>query len=130
MEKVKTTLFLELLDNKITPLGCEFISRALHPKMNPTIEILKLDHNEFGSQGVINLAHGLAINPHLRMLSLTYCAIDERAARSLFEILIYTRSKLEEVNLAGNMLRNEGVIEVLKGVSIAKSLKKISVADN
>ena len=49
MEKVKTTLFLELLDNKITPLGCEFISRALHPKMNPTIMVLKLDHNEFGS---------------------------------------------------------------------------------
>lgn len=130
MEKVKTTLFLELLDNKITPLGCEFIARALHPKMTPTIEILKLDHNEFGSQGVINLATGLAINPYLRMLSLTYCGIDERAARSLFEILIYTRSKLEEVNLNGNMLRNEGIIEVLKGVSIAKSLKKISVADN
>ena len=130
MEKVKTTLFLELLDNKITPLGCEFISRALHPKMNPTIEILKLDHNEFGSQGVINLAQGLAINPYLRMLSLTYCGIDERAARSLFEILIYTRSRLEEVNLSGNMLRNEGAIEVLKGVSIAKSLKKISIADN
>lgn len=130
MEKVNSTLFLELLDNKITPLGCEFISRALHPKMNPTIEILKLDHNEFGSQGVINLAHGLAINPVLRMLSLTYCGIDQHAARALFEILIYSRSKLEEVNLAGNMLRNEGVIEVLKGVSIAKSLKKISVADN
>jgi len=64
------------------------------------------------------------------MLSLTYCGIDQHAARALFEILIYSRSKLEEVNLAGNMLRNEGVIEVLKGVSIAKSLKKISVADN
>ena len=130
MEKVNTTLFLELLDCKITALGCEFIARALHPKMNPTIEILKLDHNEFGSQGVINLAHGLAINPTLRMLSLTYCNIDERAARSIFEILIYSRSKLEEVNLQGNMLRNEGVIEVLKGVSIAKSLKKIGLADN
>ena len=48
----------------------------------------------------------------------------------MFEILIYSRSKLEDVNLAGNMLRNEGVIKVLNGVSIAKSLKKISLADN
>lgn len=64
------------------------------------------------------------------MLSLTYCGIDEKASRALFEILIYTRSQLEEVNLAGNMLRNEGAIQVLKGVSIAKSLKKISIADN
>ena len=48
----------------------------------------------------------------------------------MFEILIYSRSKLEDVNLAGNMLRDEGVIQVLNGVSIAKSLKKISLADN
>lgn len=45
-------LFMELLDNKITSLGCEFISRALHPKMSPTVQILKLDHNEFGAAGV------------------------------------------------------------------------------
>ena len=129
-ERVESVLFLELLDNKITPLGCEFIARALHPAKKPTIEILKLDHNEFGHQGVNNLAAGLAINPTLRMLSLTYCGIDQRGARALFEILIYSRSKLEDVNLAGNMLRNEGVIKVLNGVSIAKSLKKISLADN
>ena len=45
LELGKPTLFLELLDNRITHLGCEFISRALHPKMNPTIQVLKLDHN-------------------------------------------------------------------------------------
>lgn len=37
LELGKPTLFLELLDNRITSLGCEFIARALHPKMNPTI---------------------------------------------------------------------------------------------
>ena len=91
--------FLELLDNKISPLGCEFISRALHPKNKPTIISLKLDHNEFGSAGVTALADGLAINPTLRLLSLTYCGIDADAAQALFEILIYTRSALEELHL-------------------------------
>jgi len=126
----KPLLFLELLESKITPLGCEFISRVMHPKMKPTIQILKLDHNEFGSQGVINLAEGLAVNPTLRLLSLTYCAIDADAAQALFEILIYTRSALEEVNLNGNMLRNEGIVKVFQGVAIARSLKKIYLADN
>jgi len=79
---------------------------------------------------MINLSEGLAINPTLRYLSLTYCNIDEQAAQALFEILIYTRSNLEEVNLSGNVLRNEGVIKVLMGVFIAKSLKKIYLADN
>ena len=98
--------------------------------MNPQIQILKLDHNTFGSHGVINLSKSLAINPFLRLLSLTYCAIDTSAAQALFEILIYTRSALEEVNLSGNLLRNEGVRKVLFGTSVAKSLKKISLANN
>lgn len=126
----KPVVLLELLDDKITPLGCEFIAKSLHPKMNPQIQILKLDHNTFGSHGVINLSKSLAINPFLRLLSLTYCAIDASAAQALFEILIYTRSALEEVNLSGNLLRNEGVRRVLFGTSVAKSLKKISLADN
>lgn len=63
-------------------------------------------------------------------MSLTYCNIDERASQALFEILIYTRSALEEVNLSGNLLRNPGVRRVLLGTSIAKALKKIYLADN
>lgn len=53
---------LELLDNRITPLGCEFIGNLMHPRIGTNILILKLDHNEFGSKGMINLAEGLAIN--------------------------------------------------------------------
>jgi len=130
LEIGKPVLFLELLDNKITSLGCEFISRSLHPLMKPTIQILKLDHNEFGSKGVIELSKSLAINPVLRILSLTYCGIDVKASQALFEILIYTRSALEEVNLSGNMLGGVGVCKVLMGASVAKSLKKILLADN
>jgi Ran GTPase-activating protein (RanGAP) involved in mRNA processing and transport len=79
---------------------------------------------------VLRLAEGLAINPVLKMLSLTYCGIDHEGARGLFEILIYTKSALEELHLEGNILRSEGAITVLEGVSIAKSLKKIYLADN
>ena len=80
MEVGKQVGILELLDNKITSLGCEFISKALHPKMGSGIYMLKLDHNEFGSEGVIALSEGLAINPSLRSLSLTYCGIDHNAS--------------------------------------------------
>ncbi len=37
---------------------------------------------------------------------------------------------MEEVNLTGNHLRNEGIMVVLRGLSIAKSLKKIFLTDN
>lgn len=124
--------FLELLDNNITPLGCEFLSKALHHKhINPQmIEVLKLDHNQFGSAGMIALSEGIAVNKVLTSLSLTYCGIDAEGAQALFEILIFTKSALTEVNLAGNVLMEEGVIKVLQGVAISKSLKKITLADN
>ena len=67
---------------------------------------------------------------NLKVLSLTYCDIDKNGGRSLFEILIYSKSHLEELILTGNNLRNEGVMTVLNGVSVAKELKKLYVADN
>ena len=45
LEHGRNIQFLELLDNNITPLGCEFLSQALHPSHQPQIQILKLDHN-------------------------------------------------------------------------------------
>jgi Ran GTPase-activating protein (RanGAP) involved in mRNA processing and transport len=126
----KPVTILELLDNKITALGCEFISKSLHPSSKPTIAILKLDHNNFGAQGVKNLSEGLAVNPTLKILSLQYCGIDEHAAQALFEILIYTRSALEDINLSGNMLGNEGIKKILHGTAVNKALKKIWLSDN
>ena len=105
LEVGKGITVLELLDNKISPLGCEFISRILHPKANTALTIVKLDHNNFGSEGLMKLAEGLAINKTVVTLSLTYCNIDQDAARGLFEILIYSQSKIEELNLSGNHLR-------------------------
>jgi Ran GTPase-activating protein (RanGAP) involved in mRNA processing and transport len=52
--------------------------------------ILKLDHNEFGNEGLKLLAEGISINKTLISLSLTYCDITADGARSIFEILIYT----------------------------------------
>ena len=51
-------------------------------------------------------------------------------ARPLFELLIYTKSILKELNLTGNRLRNEGIPLVMKGLAVNKSLTKIYLADN
>lgn len=115
----------------MTALGCEFIGRTLAPGPTcPPICILKLDHNNFGSEGLNNLAFGLKENINLKILSLTYCEIDHTGGRALMEILIFSKSKLEELILTGNNLRNEGAKMVLNGVSIAKELKKIYLGDN
>jgi hypothetical protein len=38
--------------------------------------------------------------------------------------------QLEEIYLNGNHLRNEGVIQILRGTAVNKNLKMLSVADN
>lgn len=84
----------------------------------------------FGSAGCNALCEGLKTNEMIKTLSLCYCGIDQGGARALFEVLIFQKSKLEELILTGNSLRNEGAKMVLNGVSIAKELKKIYLADN
>jgi len=37
VESAKSVTVLELLDNKITALGCEFIAKALHPKASTMV---------------------------------------------------------------------------------------------
>ena len=78
----------------------------------------------------MQLAVGIKENIFIKTLSLTYCDIDQRGARSLMEMLIFSKSLLEELILTGNNLGNAGSKIVLNGVSIAKNLKKIHLADN
>lgn len=131
LERCTSILCLELLDNKVTHLGCEFLGKALTPGSTcPPICILKLDHNNFGSKGLIALCKGIQSNVNLKLLSFCYCNIDQEGSRSLFELLIFSKSNLEELILTGNNLRNEGTKQVLAGVSVSKNLKKIYLADN
>ena len=90
-----STLCLEFLDCKVTPLGCEFIGKMLTPGPKcPPLAVLKLDHNPIGSDGVIALAEGLKANENLKILSLAYCDIDQRGGRPLLEILIFQKSRV------------------------------------
>ena len=123
-------IMLDLMANNLSPLGCEFVGKLMHPDMKRNIVNLKLDHNAFGSAGMDMLAAGLRMNKVVQNLSLTYCEIDEKGARSIFEILLFQGSSLEEINLSGNHLRNNGVIEVLKGATAAKKLNKLILQDN
>ncbi len=44
----KSVRFLELLENRFGPLGCEHIGKLMHPKAQSPIHTLKLDHNDIG----------------------------------------------------------------------------------
>ena len=123
-----SVITLELLQNNITALGCQFIGKTINPH-NPdskcNLTILKLDHNPIGSEGMGYLAEGLRQNKNIVNLSLTYCNIDEKGAKNIFDILLFQGSQLEDIDLGGNHLRDSGSIEVLRGASASKNLKRL-----
>jgi Ran GTPase-activating protein (RanGAP) involved in mRNA processing and transport len=79
IEKAQTITYLDLLDNEITPLGCEFLGKILGAG-SPILK-LKLDHNCFGTEGLMNLTVGLSKNSTIEKLSLKYCKIDHFGAK-------------------------------------------------
>jgi len=62
LQKDETVTIVDVMGNGITSLGCEFFGQMLQPAMNEVITILKLDHNPIGSDGLGELARGLATN--------------------------------------------------------------------
>ena len=103
---------MELLDCAITPLGCEQLNRAFTTKVGGCLQMIKLDHNPIGDEGMNILAQSLGYNPDVNLLSLTYCEIGPIGAEGLFEIIIYQNSKMIELGLTGNPLKDEGIIKI------------------
>lgn len=61
IEKVNSIEFLDLMDNKITPLGCEFLGKMF---LNPKCNVIKfrMDNNPIGDEGIKKLSLGLRVH--------------------------------------------------------------------
>merc|ERR1712078_945261 len=82
---------VQLVDINLGTLGCSFLGRSLGPHLdenqkltsgNINVQCLVLDYNQIGSEGMEQLALGLAQNSYLQRLDLNYCGIDSKAAAS------------------------------------------------
>ena len=88
-----SVIVLELFQNNITALGCQFIGKMITPGAIPdnkcNLIYLKLDHNPIGSEGMKYLGEGLRLNKNIQTLSLSYCNIDDEGAYAIYEVLLY-----------------------------------------
>ena len=130
MRMTPSILTLELMECGLTSLACEFLGRLLSPEVNCPLQTLRLDHNNIGNEGVINLAKGLSMNSELKTLTMSYCNFDEKAAKPLLQILIFQDSGILDLDLQGNRLGNQGCCFVLHSLKINQSLNRLNIADN
>jgi len=121
---------VQFCDNGVTELGCEFLGKTLGPNGNKVVNLLRLDYNQFGTAGVLQLSRGLSQNATLRQLSLNYCNIGEDGGEYIAHILMFVRGALEVLELKGNYLLDKGIVDVFNGARRSKTLQKIDVFDN
>jgi hypothetical protein len=103
---------IEFLNCGIGALGCEFISRMFDPLLPTNIEILTLDYNNFGNEGLFQLMTYVKESTSLTYLSLAYCGIDENGITH-FDKFLTTTETLEKLVLQGNPLKNSGMNELI-----------------
>eukprot|EP00357_Protocruzia_adherens_P007661 CAMPEP_0115037948 /NCGR_PEP_ID=MMETSP0216-20121206/43109_1 /TAXON_ID=223996 /ORGANISM="Protocruzia adherens, Strain Boccale" /LENGTH=283 /DNA_ID=CAMNT_0002418239 /DNA_START=73 /DNA_END=921 /DNA_ORIENTATION=+ len=106
---------------------------ALFLEANVTVKCLEFMDcklTNLGYEGICHLAVGLRANSQLTHLELQHCGFDQGAVTHLVDIIVYKFSALTFLNLQGNYLRNEGIINFFHMLPLSKSLKQLSVADN
>jgi hypothetical protein len=89
------------------------------------LEVLILDDNLMGDEGVIALTEGLRGHPNLHTLGLKKCGVGPRGAASLGFLL--GACKLCELELSANRLESEGEESIAHGLSKSTTLRSLLV---
>ena len=123
--------FLELLDCKVGQSGARAIGKGLNGGMNRTLRTLILDNNlSLSCEGLVNLCAGLKTNSDLVNLSLKRCNISHLGASAIGEVLKFSRSNLQSIDLTGNKIGGQGLLYLGEGLKHNKRLVSLHIADN
>lgn len=80
--------------------------------------------------GLAGLVRGLRTNITLKQLHLQFCNLDSTSGEHLSDLLSFSRSSLEVLNLSGNQLGGKGLEDLCKGLVNNTKLTTLLIADN
>mmetsp|Transcript_10096 Transcript_10096/g.23594 ORF Transcript_10096/g.23594 Transcript_10096/m.23594 type:complete len:342 (+) Transcript_10096:341-1366(+) len=128
-EALKYTGFnvLELMDCRVSPLSCTHIAQALRTDIS--LQILTLDFNAIGDQGVEILGEGLRYNKELQVLNLCFCRIGPAGGAVIGDQII-RESKLKKIRLPGNRIMEGGLEAIALNLGKTSTLAELDVSDN
>ncbi|KAF0683849.1 Aste57867_24124 [Aphanomyces stellatus] len=124
-------LYVELMDCDIGPEGCTMLADALKAEKKAPLQALKLNCNsKIGDDGVAALCQGLFTNTTIKQLHLEFCKITSAGTIVLAQLLSMAKSGLQSLSLQGNLLGDEGLLHLSKGLKRSHSLVKLNLSDN
>ena len=124
--------YIDLMDNRIGPRGCEKLGEALSCLKVPSkVVTLNLQYNDMiGCEGVMRLGEGLRSNNMLKQLHLSYCNVGADGALAIAQVLAFPNTLLKVVNLQGNQIGNDGLVRLSNGIRRTKTLTELNLQDN
>ena len=122
---------LDLSDNGINSEGAIFLFDAL--KNHPNLELLCLENNNFGCDGVRALVrwliHTQEVSQSIVDLRIGHNNIGSEGAYDLAEGLMHAKT-LQKLDIRSNSLGPEGSLELAKGLKFCTNLKIVWLDDN
>ena len=121
---------IELIDNNLSFLACEFLAKCFSSVLPTNIQVLTLDCNKLGNQGLYNLLKGQSPPNSLEELSLQNCCLEADSMNYLGEWISNDNCKLVILNVASNDIRNEGFNILAKYLIANTSIKYVDFSNN
>ena len=122
-----TLRVLDLSQNCLRSTGVNRVATALGG--NAVLVSLDLARNPIGSKGLNHLAAALKRNSTLKTLVVACCGIDGVGATTMGRILANDNSTLTELDISDNMILNDGIVNLAKGLKWNTALKKIDLTN-
>ena len=121
---------VEMLDCQVGVRGCKVLGDELARSAAHHLQVLRLDHNGFGTAGLEGLLAGLRHAPGLRTLSVSYCDIGPDGGEVLADMLASKRVDLRMLSVEGNRLGSVGVAALGRGLAgaAAKNMTCLNAA--
>lgn len=118
---------LELMDVRLSPRGCEYLSQQL--AANIPLVSLVLDFNAIGDEGVMLLAEGLRTNSELHTLSLSYCQVGPAGGATIGNEIIRC-TNVKRLLLKGNRIMAQGLVAISRNLGKSTTLVELDLSDN
>ena len=78
----------------------------------------------------MNLCKGLRTNMTLKQLHLQFCGLTSSSGVPLADLMAFSKSSLEWLNVSGNKMGGRGLRDLCKGLMVNTKCVTLGIADN
>ena len=117
---------LDMMYNQISSKGAHFIFEGI--EFNSSLKRFDISSNEVSDLGSVALCKCLENNSTLEELNMSFNKVTDCGAKQVAEAIIGT--KLRVLDISGNRVTSEGLVEFLKIIQMKTELKRLFVLYN